>query len=231
VWLTFFGEYRGHGHPHESPALITGPLVILTVMAIGAGWINGFGLHYFTKWTENPVVTSAMALGHATEAKFSLGAAVLSTVLVLVALAIGWAYYEYHAFGFLHELTERNRLARAGYRFVENKYYLDWLWTDVVVGSVKGPIAAFAYWINQNVIDGLVNGIAAASVIAARFTYQYIDQDVVDGAINGTAFSAEEGGSVLRRLQTGRVQQYAAAFFGIGVIIIGIGLLALTHSF
>jgi hypothetical protein len=32
-------------------------------------------------------------------------------------------------------------------------------------------------------------------------------------------------------LQTGRVQQYAAAFFGIGVVVIGVGLLALTHAF
>jgi NADH-quinone oxidoreductase subunit L len=231
VWLTFFGEYRGHGHPHESPRQITVPLIILTVMAIAAGWINGFGQHYFTKWTENPVVAAAMTLGHATEARFSLPAAVLSTVLVLVAIAIGWAYYEYHAFGFLHELTERNRLAHAGYQFLWNKYYLDRLWTDLVVGSIKAPIAAAAYWINQNVIDGLVNGLAAASVVAAKFTYQYIDQDVIDGAVNGTAFSAEEGGSVLRKLQTGRVQQYAAAFFGVGVVIIGIGLLALTHSF
>jgi NADH-quinone oxidoreductase subunit L len=231
VWLTFYGEYRGHGHPHESPRQITGPLVILTFMAVVAGWLNGFGLHYFGKWTENPIVASAMTLGHATEAKFSLGTAVLSTLAVLVAIGVAWAYYEYHAFGFLHGLTERSPAARAGYTFVEQKYYLDKLWTDGVVGSIKGPIAAAAYWINQNVIDGIVNGAGTGARLVGNFVYRYIDQDVIDGAVNGTGFSAEEGGSVLRRLQTGRVQQYAAAFFGFGVIIIGIGLLALTHSF
>ncbi|MDQ6616418.1 MAG: NADH-quinone oxidoreductase subunit L [Actinomycetota bacterium] len=231
VWLTFFGEFRGHGHPHESPRQITGPLVVLTFMAVVAGWLNGFGLHYFGKWTENPVVAGAMSLGHATEAPFSFGAAALSTVLVLVAIGLAWAYYEYHAFGFLHGLTERSAAAKAGYTFVEQKYYLDHLWTDMVVGSIKGPIGAAAYWINQNVIDGIVNGTAAGSRLAAQFVYRYIDQDLIDGAVNGTGLSAEEGGSVLRRLQTGRVQQYAAAFFGFGVVIIGIGLLALTHSF
>ncbi len=231
VWLTFFGEYRGHGHPHESPRQITGPLVILTFMAVVAGWLNGFGLHYFTKWTENPVVASAMSLGHATEARFSLPAAVLSTVLVLVAFGFAWAYYEYHAFGFLHGLTERSAAAQAGYTFVEQKYYLDYLWTDVVVGSIKSPLARAAYWVNQNVLDGVVNGAGAGTRIVGNFVYRYIDQDLIDGAVNGTGFSAEEGGSILRRLQTGRVQQYAAAFFGFGVVIIGIGLLALTHSF
>ena len=46
MWLTFFGEFRGHGHPHESPAAITIPLQILAVMSIGAGWLAGFGLAY-----------------------------------------------------------------------------------------------------------------------------------------------------------------------------------------
>jgi NADH-quinone oxidoreductase subunit L len=231
VWLTFYGEFRGHGHPHESPREITGPLVILTFMAVVAGWLNGFGLHYFGKWTENPVVSTAMSLGRATEARFSFPTAVISTVLVLVAVGLAWAYYEYHAFEFLHGLTERSPSARAGYTFVEQKYYLDHLWTDLVVGSIKRPIAAAAYWFNQNAIDGVVNGAGIGSRVAAQFVYRYLDQDLIDGAVNGTAFSAEEGGSILRRLQTGRVQQYAAAFFGVGVVIIGIGLLALTHSF
>ncbi|MDQ1428188.1 MAG: NADH-quinone oxidoreductase subunit [Acidimicrobiaceae bacterium] len=231
VWLTFYGEYRGHGHPAESPRQITVPLIILTAMAVVAGWFNGFGLHYFSKWTENPVVASAMALAHATEAKFSWPTAIVSSVAVLVAIGIAWAYYEFHAFAFFHELTERSALARAGYEFVWNKYYLDRLWTDLVVGSIKTQVAAAAYWFNQNVLDGVVNGVAAGSVIVARFTYRYIDQDVVDGLVNGTASSAEGGGSILRKMQTGRVQQYAAAFFGVGVVVIGIGLLALTHSF
>jgi len=37
VWLTFFGEYRGHHHPHESPKAITGPLVVLAGFSIVAG--------------------------------------------------------------------------------------------------------------------------------------------------------------------------------------------------
>jgi len=231
VWLTFYGEYRGHGHPHESPKLITVPLCILTFMAVVAGWLNGFGLHDFANWTANPVVDTAMALGHATEAKFSLPTALISTVAVLAAIGFAWAYYEYHSFGFLHGLTERSTAARASYTFVEQKYYLDKLWTDIVVGSIKTPIAAAAYWVNQNVIDGAVNGAGIGARLTGAFVYRYIDQDLIDKVVNETGSGAEEGGSLLRRMQTGRVQQYAAAFFGIGVVIIGIGLLALTHSF
>ena len=39
-------------------------------------------------------------------------------------------------------------------------------------------------------------------------------QKVVDGLANGAGFTAEEGGGLLRYIQTGRVQQYAAVLFG-----------------
>jgi NADH-quinone oxidoreductase subunit L len=231
VWLTFFGEFRGHGHPHESPKLITVPLVILTVMAVGAGWINAFGLKFFQKWTANDVVESAMRAAKATEAKFNYPLALISLGVAIAAVAVTFAYYELHAFAAVHGRTEKSRLAHAGYSFLENKYYLDALYTDGIVYAIKSPIARGIYWINQNVIDGIVNGIGLGARSLAVFTYEFVDQGVIDGAINGAGRSAEGGGSVLRMLQTGRVQQYAAAFFGIGVVVIGVGLLALTHAF
>jgi NADH-quinone oxidoreductase subunit L len=231
IWLTFFGEYRGHGHPHESPSLITVPLIILTVMAVGAGWLNGFGLHYFQKWTENDVVAGVMSAAHATEAKFNLPLALVSLGVAIAAIAMTFAYYELHAFTQLHELTRKSRAAQAGFNFLENKYYLDTLYTDIIVGGIKGPFARAAYWLNQNVIDGVVNAVGIGSRVVAEFLYNYVDQGVIDGAVNGAGASAEESGSILRLLQTGRVQQYAAAFFGIGVVLIGAGLLALTHAF
>jgi NADH-quinone oxidoreductase subunit L len=231
IWLTFFGEFRGHGHPHESPSLITTPLIALTAMSVVVGWLNGFGLHYFQKWTANPVTAAAMTAARATEAQFSVPAATLSVALALISVVVVWSYYEYHAFGFLHERTERSPLARAGYTFLDQKYFLDALYTDGVVYAIKSPIAKAIYWFDQNVIDGIVNGVAIGSRAVAGFVYDFIDQEVVDGAVNGAGFSAEEGGSILRKLQTGLVQQYAAAFFGVGIVVIGVGLLFLTHSF
>ncbi len=40
-----------------------------------------------------------------------------------------------------------------------NKYYLDDLYEKVIVHGVAHPIAKAAYWVNQNVIDGIVNGV------------------------------------------------------------------------
>jgi len=59
-----------------------------------------------------------------------------------------------------------------------------------------------------------VNGVAWFWRKVAGFVYDVIDQKVVDGVVNGAGFTAEESGGLLRYIQTGRVQQYAAVLFG-----------------
>jgi NADH-quinone oxidoreductase subunit L len=209
VYLTFHGEYRGHGHPHESSPAITVPLILLAVMSVAAGWLNAFGAHYFADWTKNEVFVQAGVRDY----KFSLSLASLSVAVALVGAALGGAFYILKRMP-VRGLTERIRLARAGYVFLDNKYYLDHVYTDGVVAAIKGPIANATYWVNQNVIDGFVNGIAKVSIIVAGFVYNGIDQLVVDGAVNEIGAGAEESGGVLRLMQTGRVQNYAAILFG-----------------
>ena len=103
-----------------------------------------------------------------------------------------------------------------------NKYYFDWLYTTVIVGFVKGPLARATNWFNQNVLDGVVNGVGKGAVGTGNWVYDNIDQTVVDGAVNGVGITASESGGVLRRLQTGRIQQYAALFFAAAAILAGI---------
>ena len=56
--------------------------------------------------------------------------------------------------------------------------------------------------------------MAFVSRKVAGFVYDVVDQKVVDGVVNGAGFTAEESGGILRYIQTGRVQQYAAVLFG-----------------
>ena len=39
MFMTFFGEYRGHAHPHESPAVMWVPLAVLAVLSLVGGWL------------------------------------------------------------------------------------------------------------------------------------------------------------------------------------------------
>ena len=115
-------------------------------------------------------------------------------------------------------LTDRFRPARLGYLFVANKYYLDDLYEKVIVHAIAHPIARAAYWINQNVIDGIVNAAGRAGRLVGNFFYRNIDQRVVDGAVNGSGTVANSTGSALRPVQSGKVNQYGALLFGAAAI-------------
>ncbi len=219
VYLTFFGEARGaaaHHHPHESPPLIVVPLQILAVFSIFAGLLNFPGLDLFGKWTENQTVLSAGVAHH----EFAIATALLSVAVGLGGIGTAYLFYWRGArFG-----VDTEGLGKPLYTLLQNKYYLDDLYEGVIVKGIREPIARGAYWINQNVIDGVVNGAAMGARGVAKFVYEVIDQRGVDGVVNGVGLASEGSGSLLRKIQTGRVQQYAALMLG----AVGVSALALV---
>ena len=113
----------------------------------------------------------------------------------------------------LHGLTERNVVARGVYKFLWNKYYLDALYEQVIVRGIAHPLARAMYWLNQNVFDGIVNGVGRTGRKVGEMTYKYVDQGVVDGVVNGSGAAARGTGSALRPTQSGKVSQYGALLF------------------
>jgi NADH-quinone oxidoreductase subunit L len=67
-------------------------------------------------------------------------------------------------------------------------------------------------WTNTYIIDGVVNGAAGLSLLLSRFVYRGLDQRGIDGLIGGLTAAIDSMGGSLRRLQSGRVQQYATGF-------------------
>jgi NADH-quinone oxidoreductase subunit L len=219
VYLTFFGEYRGHGHPHESEKLITVPLIVLSVFSVLAGFLNAapFDIEKFQEWVEPTVNFPGLV-----HSEFNYTAAVISVALATLGIGIAaFFFFRREELGALKGLTQRNKLAHAGYTLLVNKFYLDVLYEKVIVGSIKGPIARGVYWFNQNVIDGVVNGAGRGTVRAGRFVYDVVDQKGIDAAFNGVAEVTGETGGLLRYLQSGRVQRYALFLFA------AVGLLSL----
>ncbi len=97
---------------------------------------------------------------------------------------------------------------------------------DIFAGAVKGPIAKTANWFNQNVLDGVVNGVAAGVRQTGQWVYKHIDQGVVDTLVNGTGAGAEASGEVLRKAQTGKVQAYGAYLFIGAAVLVAIFVIA-----
>jgi NADH-quinone oxidoreductase subunit L len=241
VYLTFHGEPRGHAAdaahpPHESGPRIVVPLYILSGLAIVAGltnlpnsgalsWVpDGLALR-FEHFYEPKGEYFPSVLETFSHPEFAIGVAIVSTLVGLLGIALAYAWY-FRGLG-PHGITERSRLARAGHRVLVEKYYFDRLYTDVIVGAVKGPIARAAYWFNQKVLDGVVDGTGQGAVRGGRFVYDKIDQAVIDGAVNGSGAAASGSGQGLRKIQTGRVQEYAALFFAAAALLAGVFIIVI----
>jgi NADH-quinone oxidoreductase subunit L len=207
IALTFFGGYRGHGHPHESPRFMTAPLVILAGLAAVVGFFGGpfvaGGFRSLVQFGEEAHL-----------AGFDFGLAALSVGLALAGIAVGWSLYR--------RWRERDPLRSLGplYTFIERKYYLDDLYLRGIVRPIQYSVAAFVNWTNRYLLDGVVNGFGKLTRLLARAT-DATDRGLVDGAVNRVAIGTGWTGGLLRYIQSGNVQRYAVFLF-VGVAILAV---------
>jgi NADH-quinone oxidoreductase subunit L len=217
VVKTFWGDYRGHGHPHESPGSMVTPLWILALATMTVGFLGFPVIGPFSDWITVP--------GHEVHGFETLYNVVLPVLSLLVAGAAVWLGVQlFYKERFKIDIL-RGPFAWV-YRFIENKYYLDDLYLGGIVRPVQYPLAHAAYWSNQHILDGIVNGSAKGTLVTARHTYETVDQDIVDFAVNGAAGLTGWSGGILRYIQSGNIQRYAAVLFA--AIAIFVALFALT---
>ena len=170
--------------------------------------------------TKTPVdgVCVAPQLNHA---PFKWSKAALSLFIVFAGMLSSWILCV-QLYGRKNKklvgLTERNKALGAGYKFLVNKYYLDALYENVIVRSIAHPISRGAYWINQNILDGIVNGAGTSAKTVAGWVYRNVDQKLVDGAVNGSGNATQAAGGALQPIQSGKVNMYGALLFGAAAI-------------
>ena len=210
VYLTFFGEYRGHGHPHESEPLITVPLIILSVFSVFAGLLNAapLGIEKFKEWVDPRV-----AFPELVHAEFDvpegdhLGGASRCWASGSPRSSASGTRRRADSRGSRSATRSREPGTRSSRRSTTSTCCTR---TSSWQGSrVRSRVRA--YWFDQHVIDKIVNRSAGARAVVGVFTYDVIDQKVVDGAVNEIAEVTGETGGLLRYIQSGRVQRYALA--------------------
>ncbi|MEK7366094.1 MAG: NADH-quinone oxidoreductase subunit L [Candidatus Deferrimicrobiota bacterium] len=103
------------------------------------------------------------------------------------------------------------------HNFLQNKWYFDELYETTVVNGSKALSRGLA-WFDMHVVDGLVNLTAQLGVFLS-FLVGKFDDYVVDGAVNGLASATTGSGSILRRLQTGKLYHYVFVLAGGAVVI------------
>ncbi|MEM9466083.1 MAG: NADH-quinone oxidoreductase subunit L [Actinomycetota bacterium] len=216
IYYTFFGEFRGtHGEPHESPRIMTVPLIILSVFAVLAGFVQAtwspIGTEYLIEYVEPKSAFPALV-----HPAFSVSKAIIATVVALAAIGIAAAWYSSRV---RLAPTEQVPPLKWGKTVLEQKYYLDHLYEQGVVAGTKGPLARASYWFNQNVIDRIVDTVGTSARKSGEIVYDYVDQAVIDGAVNGAGWTSEASGEALRGVQSGKVQQYGSLLFGAAAVL------------
>ncbi len=204
VTLTFDGAPRWEAgkHPHESPATMTIPLILLAALAVVGGFLGvpaalggGNALH---QWLH-PIFAPAAAhlhagheYSHATE-----------YILMAVSVAIGVT-----GFWFGRKIYRANPSAddsfaeRAGgvQRTLARKYYID----EAYLGAIVRPLVGFS----------------------DRVLARIVDTRLIDGFVNGLATITGKTAAGVRLLQTGVVQTYATMIVAGILIVLGLLLLA-----
>jgi len=218
------GDHDAHhgGVPHESPASMTYVLIALAAAAVVAGvifgWPAAWGGHgpMLEHWLA-PSLPAQEAVPfahqpHSMELLFQLIGGI-----VVAGLGFLTAYALYHDNRSTVPARLKAMFPRA-WALVFNKYYVDEVYDATVVrGSLV--LSRVLYWIDQNVIDAIVNfmgwlGRTVAYIDAA------IDKYLVDGAVNGLGNLIWNSGRGLRRVQTGHIQAYLYGALGGAIVFV-----------
>ena len=215
VLLVFFGAPRSEpaAQAHESPPVITLPLVALATLAALGGALNLPGVHTLGHWLEH-------SLGHLEAAHFDWSVALLSTGLALLAIALAWWFYGRRPAAAGAPDPLRRPLGPL-YVALENRWWVDELYQAVILR----PYGRLAVVLAETIDGRLWHDAFHDRVLAAGFRRasdwlaQGVDLRVIDGAANGLGALAGRAAAVLRRVQTGYVRNYALALF-VGVIVL-----------
>jgi NADH-quinone oxidoreductase subunit L len=197
VFMTFHGDSRVDPHVahhlHESPGVMTVPLMILAVLSVVGGLIGFPIVEGWNKFSEflAPVFAQAAPAAAAHHA-VGFEVAMMIVSMAIAGLGILLAYKLY-----IKNPRLPDRMAErypASYSMIYNKYWVDEIYDWVFVG----PLVRFSV-----------------------FLWKTIDNLLVDGAVNGVAAVARGGSEFFKRLQTGNIQGYALSILMGAVFLVG----------
>ncbi len=199
VSLTFHGEFRGtheqEHHLHESPRVMTLPLVVLAVGAALAGYAGKIPFtHYdwFGHFLSRVVVEVPGLEKHAEHHSLNLELALVGASIAAAGLGLFLAWKRYGGGQGTAADESFARTAPTAQRLLANKYYVDEIYDRFVVRPSRR---------------------------LARFCWKVVDSILIDGGLHVGAFVTELIGDLGRFTTTGNVRQYALYFFA-GVLIL-----------
>jgi NADH-quinone oxidoreductase subunit L len=194
LFMVFHGtcraDERQQGHLHESPAVMTTPLLLLALGSIFSGWLGAPEYLWGSRWEA--WLQAVFGTPHdAHHGRLADELLLMGLTVAIATFGFALAYFSYLRGG---KAPERLSSISGGapYRVLVNKYYVDELYDFVLVRPFT---------------------------VCSRWLAQVFDLGVIDGAVNGIAHSARALSSLWRTAQTGNVQHYLVGFV-VGAVVI-----------
>jgi len=230
MWfMTFTGEPRDqhvHEHAHESPWLMTVPLIILAMFSIGVAWawpvLGALEQHIHH---AQPLAVQAdfgsLEAGSSEAERWPGGVRIglperqnaqayhelagwVATGIVLVSIIFASLVY-WRRYQVLDPAETKEQFPRL-YAFLVHKWYFDELYSAILVRPAL-VVAQAARWFDAVVIDGIANGLGRAGVLLSRWDGIF-DARIIDGLVNVMADACYSLGGRLRAVQTGSLRSY-----------------------
>lgn len=207
IYMTFYDRprYDDHtaSHLHESPKVMTTPLIVLGVLSViggyiglpeslgGGAWFERFLHPVFARGQE--VAKVAEAGEHSLSLEYLLMA--VSVALVVIMIMSARRFYLKQA-----ATAEKFEHGFGGlYTLIANKYYVDEIYDKIVVNPI----------------------VSISNLLWTKF-----DVLIIDGFVNGSAWMVGQWAVGLRKLQTGIIRNYAFVFLGGAIFVIGYMILS-----
>ena len=208
TFLAFFatpGPASKSEHAHESPVVMTVPLVLLAVLAVLAGFVG------------SPLTHNAFArfLGEAEGGPFALRLASVAVAVSLGAIGYAWLMYineSVRADWYMETWVAQAVLVK---RFGVDDFY------EIFVLSPVLAISGFFGRMDTAIVDGVVRGAGAAGAAVSRVLAVF-DRAGIDGAVDGLGGSVTGAGQGIRRILTGNVQLYLMMFVVSIVVLVAV---------
>ncbi len=197
VIYVFFGNSRASAAAHESPPVMTRPLVVLAICTIGLSAI----LTPAWPWLHNYLSGETAALD------FNLlFQPMLFVSLAVVAAGIGLGILIYRRAG---QSDPLQRAQPGVFRFLEHKMWIDELYAHTVIAFSK--IAALvSSWLDRFVWDGLVRAVGGIGTMFGGL-FAGADERGINAGVDQSATGTRGLGRVLAKLHSGQVQLYLGA--------------------
>ncbi len=211
-----------HHAPHESPAIMTTPLLILAAFACLLGFIGTPAFPWFQSFIEGEHATFSMA-----PFMQALPLMLASVTLVAISIATGYALYGRKPITDPHAPDALQKLQPQVFALLGNAFYINELYAATFVRA-SHLIAALADITDRYLFNGLVQLISYA-VLALAWTDHATDTYLVNGAFNAGTGTVSLSGRILSHLQSGRVQRYLR-FIGVALIVLVILMLWGAHA-